>query len=97
MHIITRKRIVDFANKYKAEFNEDPSTYSMYAYDGLIALSRAIKSGKDSVEAVKGNLLGITFDGASGHFALDEQRERTGVKYIIYKVKNGQFVPLEDF
>ncbi len=91
------KNYIDFANKYKMKFNKEPSTYSMYAYDGLIALAKAIRSGKGNVETVKRTLLGITFNGASGYFTLNEQRERTGVEYIIYVVKNGQFVLLENY
>lgn len=87
---------VNFASEYKSKFNEEPSAYSTYAYDGTFALLKAIKDKGDDVEKIKNGLLNISFNGASGKFALNKNRERTGMKYIIYKVQNGQFIPLEN-
>ncbi len=90
------KDYIDFISNYKIKFNEDPSAYSKYAYDGMVALSRVIKNGGNDLEKVKSNLLKVSFNGASGNFAFDGQRERIGMEYIIYKVENGQFVPYEN-
>lgn len=84
---------VNFTNNYKDRFNEEPSAYSMYGYDGIIALFKAIKNAGDNPNAVKDELIKISFDGASGKVGFDKDRERVGAKYIIYSVKNGQFVP----
>ena len=86
---------VDFANRYKTRFNEVPSAYSMYAYDGAMALIKAIKLG-DNVEAVKSELSKTEFNGASGKVGFDNEGGRTGAGYIIYQVKNGQFVQYEE-
>ena len=84
---------VDFADKYKTRFNEAPSAYSMYAYDGAMALIKAIEKSGDNVEAVKSELSKTEFNGASGKVGFDNEGDRTGAGYIIYEVKNGQFVP----
>jgi branched-chain amino acid transport system substrate-binding protein len=42
-----QKDYVDFNNKYQAKFNEKPSAYSMYAYDGMMALGTVINSTAD--------------------------------------------------
>jgi branched-chain amino acid transport system substrate-binding protein len=91
--IANPKDYVDFNKKYKEKFNEDPSAYSMYAYDGTEALLKAIGSVGDNPESVRNELSKVSFNGASGKVGFDEKRERTGVEYDTYIVKNGQFVP----
>ena len=81
---------VDFNNKYQAKFNEKPSAYSMYAYDGTIALARAIDQ-ENSMEKIKDNLLNVIFNGASGLVGFSADRDRTGSEYTVFVVKNGQF------
>ncbi len=85
------KDYINFKDAYREKFGEDPSAYSMYAYDGATALLDAIKINSD-VEKVKSNLLSIKFNGASGEFGLDNGRERIGTIYIIYIVKDGKAV-----
>lgn len=85
---------VNFSNKYEAKFNEGPSAYSMYAYDGFYALAKAIDQAGNDKEKVKSALLNIFFDGASGKFGFDNNRERTGTEYIMYQVRDGQFVQI---
>jgi branched-chain amino acid transport system substrate-binding protein len=85
------KDYIDFKNAYKNKFSEEPSAYSMYAYDGAIALLDAIKINP-SAEKIKSNLLSAKFRGASGEFGLDNDRERIGMEYIIYIVRAGKAV-----
>lgn len=88
------KDYIGFNENYQAEFNEKPSAYSMYAYDGTIALAKAIEKS-NNIEIIKDNLLTISFKGASGQIGFSANRDRTGGEYIVYVVKNGQFVPYE--
>ncbi|MFH0739868.1 MAG: ABC transporter substrate-binding protein [bacterium] len=90
-----QKDYVGFSNNYQAKFNEKPSAYSMYAYDGFIALSKAIKDGGNNIEKVRSSLSQLQFNGASGVVGFDNHRDRTGSEYIVYIVKNGQFVPYQ--
>lgn len=91
----TPQDYVDYTNKYKLKYDLDPSAYSIYAYDGTNALISAIKSGNNEKEKVRQILSSVSFDGASGKFGFDKDRERTGVEYSIYKVVDGQFEIME--
>ena len=90
------KDYINFKNNYKTKFNEEPSAYSMYAYDGAIALIKAINENGDDLEKIKNGLLNINFKGASGNVVFDADRERIGMEYIMYVVKNGEFVLYEE-
>jgi branched-chain amino acid transport system substrate-binding protein len=83
---------VNFKQKYNQMYKEEPSAYSIYAYDGMISISKSIKSSGDSVEKVRMNLLSLSFNGASGEVGFDSEGDRTGAKYAVYKVSNGNFV-----
>ena len=50
---------VNFKNKYVTKFGVEPSSYSMYAYDGTFAISKALKNSKN-VDEVKQKLLGLS-------------------------------------
>jgi len=81
----------NFAKKYSARFGEEPSAFSMYAYDGAVALIEAIGSG-DDVESVRSELYDVSFSGASGDVGFDRDGDRTGTEYSIYVVRGGEFV-----
>jgi len=85
---------VNFNSNYQTKFNEQPSAYSMYAYDGAIALAKAITQSTN-VDDVKNNLLKVSFSGASGLVGFSSDRDRTGSEYSVFVVKNGQFVPVQ--
>ncbi len=87
---------VNFNNNYQSKFGEKPSAYSMYAYDGTLALLKAIEGGGDSVEFIKNNLIRVGFNGASGRVGFSEDGDKTGSEYTVYVVKNDQFVPYEE-
>ncbi len=86
---------LNFKANYIKQFGEEPSVYSMYAYDGAISLIKAIESSGDNVEGVKKSLSGLSFNGASGAVGFDSEGDRTGVKYAVYKVIDGEFVKVE--
>ena len=82
---------VNFKTDYLQQFGEEPSSYSMYAYDGAISIVKSLKDS-DEVNKVRTDLLGLSFNGASGKVGFDSEGDRTGAKYAIYKVVNGEFV-----
>jgi len=84
---------VNFNQKYTTRFGEEPSAYSMYAYDGAMSLIKALKEG-DNIGKVRANLLGISFNGASGKIGFNTEGDRTGADYAIYKVTDGNFIKL---
>ncbi|MFH1803153.1 MAG: ABC transporter substrate-binding protein [archaeon] len=82
----------NFAEKYAARFGEEPSAFSMYAYDGAVALVEAIDAAGDDVEGVRLELYKVKFEGASGSIGFDSDGDRTGTEYSIYEVRGGEFV-----
>jgi len=81
-----------FDSKYKKMFNVNPSAYSMYAYDGAVALIDAIKKGNNNLEKVRDYLAKTKFEGVSGEVSFDSEGDRMGIKYFVYKVIGGEFV-----
>ncbi|MDO8524335.1 MAG: ABC transporter substrate-binding protein [bacterium] len=90
-----QKDYVNFSNNYQTKFNEKSSAYGMYAYDGFIALSKAIKDGGISVEGVRNSLSQVQFNGASGMVGFNADRDRIGSEYMVYIVQDGKFVPYQ--
>lgn len=85
---------VQFTSKYKNMFGEEPSSYSMYAYDGTAALIKAIEQVGDDKDAVRSVLGSVSFVGASGTVGFDSEGDRTGTRYVMYQYTNGDFVKL---
>lgn len=85
---------VNFKADYVKQFGKEPSAYSMYAYDGMVSISKSLKSSGDDVEKVKISLLNLSFNGASGVVGFDNEGDRTGIQYAVYKVSNGNFVKM---
>lgn len=83
---------VDFSQMYLEKFGEEPSAYGRYAYDGAVALIKAIKNSNDDVLGAKSFLAKTNFKGASGDVSFDDNGDRTGIGYVIYTVKDGKFV-----
>ncbi len=82
-----------FSQAFQATYAEAPSAYSMYAYDGVVALAKALGEAKDAanVEQVRNALLGIRLNGASGQVGFSSDGDRAGSIYTAYLVKNGHF------
>jgi branched-chain amino acid transport system substrate-binding protein len=89
----TPEDFVSFNHNYQAKFTAEPSAYSMYAYDGAMALIKALDNA-DSVDSVRKNLFKINFNGASGNVGFSSDRDRIGNIYTMYTVKNGQIISL---
>jgi branched-chain amino acid transport system substrate-binding protein len=84
---------VNFEQKYNQMYGEDPSPYSIYAYDGAISIIKSLE-GSDNVNQARINLLDLSFNGASGKVGFDIEGDRTGAKYAVYKVRDGEFVKI---
>jgi branched-chain amino acid transport system substrate-binding protein len=84
---------LNFKASYIEQFGEEPSAYSMYAYDGMMSLAKSIEGSKN-VSEVRANLLKLSFNGASGVVGFDSQGDRTGAEYTVYKVIDGEFVKI---
>lgn len=85
---------VNFDEEYKERFNESPSGFSKYAYDGVMALIKAIQE-TESIEEAKNKILGMSFNGASGSVSFDKNGDRIGIEYTVYIVKDGEFIEVE--
>ncbi|MCK5164246.1 MAG: branched-chain amino acid ABC transporter substrate-binding protein [Desulfobacula sp.] len=67
--------------------------YGTYAYDGAIALLKAIKAaGSTDPKKVKAQLLKLDYEGASKHIKFAKNGD-SGSSYIAFKVVNGEYVP----
>jgi len=86
---------VDFDKKYQTKFIEEPSAYSMYAYDGATALLNAIEKGGDDIGKVQKELSKMQLEGASSKVSFDKDGDRLGIDYILYVVKNGKFMRMQ--
>lgn len=79
---------VNFEKEYKERFKQEPSAYAKYAYDGALALLKAIEEDENNI---KDELLKINFKGASGDVMFNEEGDRSGIEYVIFAVKDGRF------
>ena len=67
--------------------------YGTYAYDGAMALLKAIKAaGSTDSKKVKAQLLKLDYAGASKHVKFEKNGD-SGSAYIAYKIVNGEYVP----
>jgi len=83
---------LNFNNAYKVAFSEDSSAYSKYAYDGALALLKAIEDSGDDPDVVAAALFRKSFEGASGKVGFNTEGDRTGLVYLTYVVQGGSFV-----
>jgi branched-chain amino acid transport system substrate-binding protein len=71
---LTDNPVDRFGTSFRERFNEEPSYTADFAYDALMALANAIKiAGAFEPTKIKVAMLGVSFDGASGHIAFDKQ------------------------
>jgi len=81
--------------KYIAKYNKmfgKPGAYSGYAYDAAYVLLLAIKkSGSTQPKKIKSEMLKMDFSGATKQISFKPNGD-SGSDYIIWSVKNGQFI-----
>jgi branched-chain amino acid transport system substrate-binding protein len=85
------QKIEKFVSAYKTKYGSDPDVYSAYAYDGVLNIAEAIRTGGYTADGIKNALYQITFDGVTGVTKFDKFGE-VDKPYGIYEVKNGDFV-----
>lgn len=79
--------IADFHKKY----NEDPDVYSVYAYEAMQIVARAVLEGGYSADGIKNFLYKMTpFDGVTGRTKFDSRGE-VDKAFAIFKVVGGRF------
>lgn len=86
------EEVQKFVVAYKAEYNEEPSVFSVLSYDSVYLVAEAIKNVGNTDEAkIKDALAAIDMDCVSGHITFDENRNPIK-SAVINKVENGEFV-----
>lgn len=84
-----------FIEKYRAKHGE-PGAYSVYGYDAANVLLNAIaKTQSTKFDALTKFIRENTFDSAMGPLAFDEKGDIKGTYYIMWIVKDGEFVVWE--
>ena len=87
----------DYVVKYKKRFNQDVETYSPYAYDGAMAMMKAMEKANstDPVKYLpvlaKTDMQGVT----TKDLAYDAKGDLKNGGITIYKVENGQWKSLQ--
>lgn len=89
-------RTTDAYKKYEKIFTAkygEIGAYGTYAYDGAIALLKAVKAaGSTDPEKVKAAMLKLDYAGASKWVKFNENLD-SGSSYIAFKVEGGKYVP----
>jgi len=88
---------IQFKEKYKERYGEDPSINSIKSYDVVKLAAYAIKNvGYDS-ERISNFLRSLRgYNGASGEIAFDEHGDIMNPKYQLMVYKNGKYKLLEE-
>jgi branched-chain amino acid transport system substrate-binding protein len=84
-----------FIGRYKARYKLDPGPYSAFEYDCVNIVIDAIKRAgtTDRAAIVKAVAATKDFKGTSGTITFNAKGDRTSIIYVMYVIKNGQFVP----
>ncbi len=84
---------LQFAEKYRAKFNEEPQAYAIYGYEAArVALEAIRKAGKKDRAAIVEAAFQIqNFPGALGTWSVDENGDTTLVAISGNVVKGGKF------
>ena len=83
---------VNFENRYKEIYGNDPAAYSPEAYDAAVVLMKALEISDGSSTGIKNALYTIQgHKGASGEISFDEKGD-VEKPYSLYKVEKGKYV-----
>jgi branched-chain amino acid transport system substrate-binding protein len=84
----------DFVSEYTEKFGAAPETYCDTTYDAVWAAARAIEAaGVYDGEAIRGALVELEFDGASGPLAFNELGDRTAGAFEVWGVVKDATTP----
>ncbi len=84
-----------FTKQYKAEFNQDPGTYSSEAFDAANILMDGIKAGNTTRAKLLAYVEGLgTYNGISKTIAFEDNGNLKATTVYFFVVKNGKFAPL---
>jgi branched-chain amino acid transport system substrate-binding protein len=87
-----KEAVQKFVAAYQAEYNEEPSAFSVLSYDSVYLVVEAIKNAGSTEEAkIKDALAAIDMDCVSGKITFDENRNPIK-SAVINKVENGEFI-----
>lgn len=85
----------EFQAAYKAEFKQDPGTYSAEGFDAANALLDAIKAGNTTRAAINTHLnTKLNYKGITKTLKFDSKGEITDLTLFAYKVQDGKIVPI---
>ncbi len=94
-----KKVIIDFADRFKAKYNREPTTFAGHAYDAIHILADALRTSggdrgklRDAIEKTR-NFIGI--DGIF-NFSPKDHDGLTKEALIWVLIKNGQFTLLKE-
>ncbi len=91
MGIPKNKTVEDFVTRYAQKYGEqEPNVFVYYAYDALMIVAEAIKSGGYDAEGIKTSLYSLRYDGLTGPTHFDRFGE-VDKAYSIYTVRDGKF------
>ena len=87
----------EFEQEYNSKYGEDPELSGSISYDIIMLLYNAIQKCKEDINCIKDFLYSVKdYKGASGVITINN--EGWTERLMSFKtIKNGQFVPLEDF
>jgi branched-chain amino acid transport system substrate-binding protein len=81
-----------FIEKYKTRFG-DLGPYSIYAYDAINVMLKAIEAaGTTDGKVIMDKLHSLEFSGAMGNLRFDEKGDVTVAPYVVWITKGGKFV-----
>ena len=83
-----------FAERYKAEYGEDPDVFGAYAYDAATAVFRAIEAcGSTEPDEILEALHKVSFVGVSGEIAFRANGDLASQSVARMTIKDGKPVP----
>lgn len=87
---------VDFADKYKAEYNKEPEAYDSYAYDAAkVIIAAVLEAGADRAEVAKAIRAG-SVAGVTGTIEFDENGDNKQQVISAYRVEKGEWVQIKE-
>ncbi|HWI64721.1 MAG TPA: ABC transporter substrate-binding protein [Symbiobacteriaceae bacterium] len=88
-------KVKAFVAAYTAKTGKAPDQFAAQAYDGMMLIAQALKTGGANRDKIRDALAGIkNYQGVTGLFAFDENRNPVMTPFIL-EIKGGQYVELK--